>query len=187
MSVNSDNCNNVTGSTISGNVKYDVASNTVTLNNVAISRTGSDNRAIFNESNAGLTVKLVGDNYLSATDAAPVRFQRASKMIVIGRTQITGGSEGGIYITGGYTLDIEGPGTLLINATSKGGIEGSSDNNFLTFCNISAEIYGGGGDLLDIYSVTFKGSASPTNAPKDITLKSISASKPNVKNVTTMP
>ena len=139
VSVNSDNYQNVTGSNIaSGTVKYDPSSNTVTLTNVTISRTGSDNRAIYNESNSGLTVKLVGTNNLSATQSAPVRIEKNTTITVSsGTTTITGGSEGGIYISGAYDLTINGPGTLNITATSKGGIEGSNDNNSVSFFNVN--------------------------------------------------
>ena len=158
VSVNSDNYQNVTGSNItSGTVKYDPSSNTVTLTNVTIERTGKDNRAILNESNSGLTVKLVGENYLKADDAAPVRLERTTTIIVSsGSTHITGGSEGGIYINGAYKLTINGPGTLYVQANQKGGIEGSSAANTLEFSNVTASIFGGGGCLLDIYGVTFK-------------------------------
>ncbi|MBO7609377.1 MAG: hypothetical protein J6S96_04155 [Muribaculaceae bacterium] len=180
VAVNSDNCNNVTGNTISGTVKYDLSSNTVTLTNVTISRTGNDNRAIFNESNSGLIVKLVGTNKLSATDAAPVRFQKTTTLtIASGTTTITGGSEGGIYISGAYKLTINGPGTLNVTATSKGGIEGSDAANTVEFNNVTASIYGGGSDLLNIYSVTFKTSSH-------VTLKSINSNVQNVKNVDLM-
>ena len=188
VSVNSDNYQNVTGSNIaSGTVVYDPSSNTVTLTNVTISRTGSDNRAIYNESNSGLTVKLVGTNNLSATQSAPVRIEKNTTITVSsGTTTITGGSEGGIYISGAYDLTINGPGTLNITATSKGGIEGSNDNNSVSFFNVNATIYGGGGDLLDISKVLFYNSVNPSTAPKTVTLKSISSSQPNVKNVSSM-
>ncbi len=188
VSVNSDNYQNVTGSNIaSGTVKYDPSSNTVTLTNVTISRTGSNNRAILNESNSGLTVKLVGTNNLSATQSAPVRFEKNTTLTVSsGTTTITGGSEGGIYISGAYDLTINGPGTLNISATSKGGIEGSNDNNSVSFFNVNATIYGGGGDLLDISNVLFYNSVNPSTAPKTVTLKSISSTQPNVENVSSM-
>ncbi len=188
VSVNSDNYRNVTGSNItSGTVVYDPSSNTVTLTNVTISRTGSDNRAIYNESNSGLKVELVGTNNLSATQSAPVRIEKNTTIRVSsGTTTITGGSEGGIYITGGHFLNIFGPGTLNIHADAKGGIEGSNHNNSVLFYNVNASIYGGGGDLLDISSVSFNSLEDPVNAPKTVTLKSINSSTPNVKNVTTM-
>ena len=162
VEVNSDNYQNVTGSNItSGTVKYDPSSNTVTLTNVTIERTGKDNRAILNESNSGLTVKLVGENYLKADDAAPVRIEKSSTLIVSsGSTHITGGSEGGIYISGAYKLTINGPGTLYVQANKKGGIEGSSAANTVEFSNVTASIFGGGGCLLDIYAVTFKANSS---------------------------
>lgn len=183
VSVNSDNCNNVTGSTISGSVVYDHSSRTVTLTNVTITRTGSNNRAIYNESNPGLTVKLVGTNNLSAADAAPVRFERNTTVIVTAgsTTTITGGSEGGIYITNSSNVAFKGYGTIKITATSKGGIEGNNDNNNLSFQEgINATIKGGGGDLLDIWRVAFAGNSK-------VTLQATgNSSNSNVKNVDAM-
>ena len=125
VSVTSDNCNNVTGSNISGSVVFDPSTNTVTLTNVTISRTGSDNRAIYNNGRPGLTVVLSGTCKLSATDAAPVRFERSTTVDVPeGSTAtITGGSEGGVYITNSSTVAFKGYGNIKITATSKGGIE----------------------------------------------------------------
>lgn len=184
VSVNSDNCDNVTGSTItSGTVKYDHSSKTVTLTGVTISRTGSNNRAIYNESNPGLTVKLVGTNNLGATDAAPVRFERHTTVIVTAGSTvtITGGSEGGVYITNHSDVAFKGYGTVNITATSKGGIEGSNDNNNLSFQEgINATIKGGGGDLLDLWRVAFAGDSKVT------LLATGNSSNPNVKNVDAM-
>ena len=180
VSVTSDNCNNVTGSNISGSVVFDPSTNTVTLTNVTISRTGSDNRAIYNNGRPGLTVVLSGTCKLSATDAAPVRFERSTTVDVPeGSTAtITGGSEGGVYITNSSTVAFKGYGNIKITATSKGGIEGSNDNNTLNFQDgINATIKGGGGDLLDISRVTF---AHNSNVTLQATNNS---SNPNVKNV----
>ena len=107
--VTSDNYQNVTGSNIkTGTVVYDPSTMTVTLTNVTIERTGSDNRAIYNESKIGLRVKLVGTNKLGAADAAPVRFEQDTYFIVSsGTTTIAGGSEGGIYITGGRKVIVK--------------------------------------------------------------------------------
>ncbi len=176
VSVNSDNCGNITGSNIlSGTVSYDPATNTVTFSGVSINRTGSDNRALYNESNSGLIVRFEGINSLIARNAAPVRIERTTTFIVDGTTRIWGYDEGAIYIKGAYKLTIKGPGNLEVSATSKGGIEGSSDNNTVEFSDVTATIYGGGGDLLDLYGVSF-------SAGSHVTLKSVPG-MPNVKNV----
>ena len=80
VSVTSSNASNVTGSNIKArdsskpySVVYDAGTNTVTLTNISIIRSGKDNRAILNESNAGLTVVFNGENFLSAENSSPVR------------------------------------------------------------------------------------------------------------------
>ena len=181
VGVNSDNCNNVTGSNItSGTVKYDLSTNTVTLTGVTISRTGKDNRAIYNESNPGLTVKLVGTNNLRAADAAPLRFERHTTVVATAgsTTTISGGSEGGVYVTNSSDLALEGYGSINITATGKGGIEGSSDSNSVRFLEgVNVTIQGGSSDLLDIWRVVFGGDSK-------VTLKATGSSdNPDMKNV----
>lgn len=81
VAVNSDNYTNVRGSNIKAydetqpySVVYNPSTNTVTLKNVKIVRTGNDNRCIFNESCDGLTVMFeTKDSYLSSTTCAPIR------------------------------------------------------------------------------------------------------------------
>lgn len=181
VSVTSDNYNNVTGSNIkTGTVKYNPTTNTVTLTGVSIERSGSDNRAIYNESNSGLTVRLEGNNLLKAINAAPVRLERSTKIVVAsGRTRIWGYDEGAIYISGAYSLAVYGPGKLEISTVDKGAIEGSSHNNTVVFNDINATIKGGGGGLLDLYGVTF-------NANCHVTLQATGSDNQSVKNVSNM-
>ncbi len=59
VKVTSDNCSNITGSNItSGTAVFTPSNNTLTLTNVTITRTGTDNRAIQSD-RSGLIVKLV--------------------------------------------------------------------------------------------------------------------------------
>ena len=179
VEVNSDNYQNVTGSNISGKVVYDPDTKTVTLTNVTIARTGKDNRAIFNEYRPQLTVVLQGTCNLSATESAPLRFERHTTIVVPegSKATITGGSEGGIYLTNSTALTLKGYGTINITADSKGGIEGSTDSNKISFQEgIKATIAGGGGDLLDIWRVAFCDNSK-------VTLKATYNGKPNVNNV----
>ena len=91
VSVTSENCTNVRSDHMSAyksdvnggdyKVSYDPASNTVTLFNVKINRTGSGNRAILNESCSGLTIVLKGQNYLKAQDASPVRLETTTTIV----------------------------------------------------------------------------------------------------------
>lgn len=182
VSVTSDNCNNVTGSYIKGGtVVYNPSTKTVTLTDVTIERTGSDNRAIYNNGCSGLIVELVGNCKLSATDAAPVRFERKTfvEATAGSSTTITGGNEGGIYVTNSSEVTFMGEGYIKISASAKGGIEGSNNENIVTFTDhVRLSIYGRGGDLLDIYNVTFAENCHVWLEPTNI------SSSPNVKNVT---
>ena len=91
QSVTSDNYTNVRSDHMSAyssdvnggdyKVSYDPASNTVTLYNVKIERTGSGNRAILNESCGGLTIVLKGSNWLQANDASPVRLEATTTIV----------------------------------------------------------------------------------------------------------
>ena len=145
--VNSDNCANVTGSTISGSVSYDPSTNTVTLTDVTIDRTGDYNRCIHNESNDGLIVNLQGTNNLSAADAAAVRLDSGVGMMIkvlSGTTNISSVDEEAIYVTSNsnYTLDIyvKGDGKLNIRSTNKAGI--ASTNTCILFLGGAMDIYG---------------------------------------------
>ena len=156
--VTSDNCSNITGSNItSGTAVFTPSNNTLTLTNVTITRTGSDNRAIQSD-RSGLIVKLVGTNKLSASSSSVIRFNQPGSIVVAsGTTTVTGGSEGGIY-SNNVEVSVTGPGTLNVSSTSdKYGFEGkgASSSSRLTFSNITATISGKKGALYDWYRVTF--------------------------------
>ncbi len=184
VSVNSDNCNNVTGNNIlSGTVKYDHSTKTVTLTNVSISRTGSDNRAILNESNTGLIIKFVGTNELSAQDASAVRFNTSGSIVVSegSSASITGGTENAIY-SYNSAIAISGPGDLHVSASGSAAIEGkgASSSSTLSFSNITADIYGSKGDLFDFSNVTF-------NTKSYVTLTATNnSSYPSARNIGSM-
>ena len=102
VSVTSDNCDNITGDDINPSdsfqdywVRYDPNTKTLTLHNIRIWRTGSNNRAILNESCDGLTIVFEERNALWAKDASPVRLNA--------NTTITSAS--GMY---GYEQEIVG-------------------------------------------------------------------------------
>ena len=88
VSVTSDNCDNITGEYIKRCseddndywVRYEPSTKTLTLHNIRIRRTGSGNRAIFNESCDGLTIVFDGDFYLDADDASPIRLNANTTM-----------------------------------------------------------------------------------------------------------
>lgn len=171
-------------------VWYDRFDKIVTLENVKIERTGSDNRAIFNESCEGLIVRLVGKNYLSSESAAPVRLQRNTTLWLVGDSvTIVGGSEDGIYITNHSTLDIVGDAPLTVTATGSSAIEGSDANTRATVNFMCGDVIleGKKGDLVDV-NATFNQSYSlfdkPTVTPRCmVTMKpSDNYSQPSVQN-----
>lgn len=114
VSLNKGTAKTLTSSTTSnikeGTVTWD-GNQTLTLENVKIERTGSNNRAILNKSVSGLTVVLKGINYLKATDASPVRFNAQTTLkceysnYIIG-SRIYGGSQDALTVGSGATLTI---------------------------------------------------------------------------------
>ena len=162
VTVTSSNASGVTGSNIKAfssgvnggkpSVVYNNSTKTLTLWNVKIERTGSDNRAILSGI-SGLTVVLKGNNYLKATGASPVRFnaQTTLKCEVYNGTRssdIIGGTQDALTVGSGATLtitdadlflqssnssafDAEGSPTLIIQnsiITAEGGGTNSNDN-----------------------------------------------------------
>ena len=146
VSVNSDNYNNVTGSTISGSVSYNPSTNTVTLTNVTISRTGDYNRCIYNESNDGLKVELYGTNNLSARDAAAVRLDSGVGMTmnIYGKTSISSEYEEAIYVNSNsnylFYINVKDNGKLNVYSTNKAGI--ASGSSCILFLDGAMEFYG---------------------------------------------
>ncbi len=114
VKVTSDNCNNITGSNITAygstypySAVYDPSTKTLTLNNVSIERSGSYNRAILNESCAGLTVVFEGGNRMEAEDSSPLRFNAATTITSPnGYVTVSGGSEDAITVGSGASLTI---------------------------------------------------------------------------------
>ncbi len=158
VKVTSDNCNNITGSNItSGTAVFTPSDNTLTLTNVTISRTGTDNRAIQSD-RQGLIIKLVGTNKLSAASSSVIRFNQSGSIVVAsGTTTITGGTEGGVY-SNNACVTVMGPGKLIVKSTNdKYGFEGkgTSSNSTLIFRNVTVEASGKKGAIYDWASVNF--------------------------------
>ena len=167
VKVTSDNCSNITGSNITGGTAvFTPSNNTLTLTNVTITRTGTDNRAIQSD-RSGLIVKLVGTNTLSAASSSVIRFNQPGSIVVSsGTTTVTGGTEGGVY-SNNVAVAVSGPGKLIVKSTNdKYGFEGkgSSSSSTLTFTNVTVEASGKKGALYDWSRVT-------VNASSHITLK----------------
>ena len=117
VAVNSDNYTNVTGSNLasmgSGTYKvvYNPTTNTVTLKNLRIIRTGNDNRCIFNESCVGLTVVFESECYFSSTTCAPFRINADTKFksTTTSRIMVVGadGDANGMYIADGADVSFD--------------------------------------------------------------------------------
>lgn len=172
VAVNSDNYTHVTGSTISGSVSYNPSTNTVTLTNVTISRTGDYNRCIYNESNNGLIVNFSGTNNLSAADAAAVRLDSYVGMtmnVLDGTTTISSVDEEAIYVTSNsnYTLGIyaKNTGKLIARSTNKAGI--ASSNNCILSLGGAVDIYGKKGAIDWKHQVVF----TDANGPAGVTMR----------------
>ena len=152
VSVTSSNCNNVTGSNIkaykegeSYYVKYDPSTTTLTLKNVKIERTGSDNRAIYNTGCVGLTVVLDGAAYLYAKDAAPLRFETKTtiKCKNVGSFKdflILGDQENAIYLTNGITLTFDSAAVIISGGSNSSAIEGKNATERIVVKNSTLSI-----------------------------------------------
>ena len=110
--VTSSNASNVTGGDItvtsgcsSGYVSYVESTNTLTLYNITIHRTGSGDYAIHNRKCDGLTIQFKGKCYFTSDKAAALKLQRNTTLNPFhdSYTEVSGN-----YTNGTYALDIEG-------------------------------------------------------------------------------
>ena len=181
VEVTSDNYSDLTGGNISGTVKYNPTTNTVTLTNVTINRTISDGRCIDNFNNSGLIVELKGTNNLTAK-TSPVKLQKETtfKATSGSTTNIEGWGDNanGIYVTAerGFNVNFEGTGTINIKSDKDAAFWRSSYDSYAPirafFKGPKVNIQGVKGDLVNI-DVTFSGG--------EVTLKATnSQSTPNV-------
>ena len=149
--VTSDNCNNITGDNIKQNKSsyssysavYDPSTKTLTLDNIKIVRTGSDNRAILNESCDGLTIVIKHDCYLSAEDSSPVRLNKNTTIrstlendLYQGVLSIHGVYEDGLTVGNGATLTFDGA-FVYSQAERSSALEGATGNEKVIIKNHS--------------------------------------------------
>ena len=168
VSVTSSNCGNITGNNIkrykegeSYYAKYDPSTTTLTLKNVKIERTGSDNRAILNTGCVGLTVVLDGAAYLYAKDAAPLRFETKTtvKCKNVGSFKdflILGDQENAIYLTNGITLTFDSAAAYISGGSNSSAIEGKNATERIVVEN--STLYIGVGTNNDYYALRDIGS-----------------------------
>ena len=160
VEVSSSNYNNVTGSKITGSVKYDPTNKILTLTNATISRNdGGDDYGIHNRSVSGLTIKFVGTCTVQCVKANALHLDKSTTIVVAsGATanlKMTAGENTGrgvVYVNG-VSAYIEGPGKLNITGTGKSssynivGFEGTgkSSSSYVRFTNnIVADINASG-------------------------------------------
>ena len=146
VKVTSDNCNNITGSNITAygstypySAVYNPSTKTLTLNNVSIERSGSYNRAILNESCAGLTVVFEGGNRMEAEDSSPLRFNAATTLTSPnGNLTVSGGSEDAITVGSGAKLTITD--ALIRVYSNSHGIIGDTGNETLVISETNIDV-----------------------------------------------
>lgn len=131
IAVTPDNAAAITGDGITGTVKYDAASNVLTLDNATIAATGGNN-AITSKTD-GLTIELVGTNTLSSTSASTV--------CLFNEATITG--KGSMSAEAGNSTAIQ---VMECPLTIKGG------------CKVSASGIGGIAGLMGTESITINAS-----------------------------
>lgn len=144
VEVTSDNASNVTGGAIrGGKVTYDATTNTLTLTDVSISRSGSSDRAIHNRKCEDLTIVMAGTCSFSGSGCSTIYLQKSTSIEVNGTTTITCTSSGddAIYMNYSGHLDIYGTGTLTLRSTKGEGLEGPGSgtvsvqiSNLITEC-----------------------------------------------------
>lgn len=180
VSVTSSNASNVTGSNIkardsskSFSVVYDASTNTVTLTNISIIRSGKGNRAILNESNAGLTVVFNGENFLSAENSSPVRLNAETTIKCAdgasgAMTKIYGDEEDAITVGETNTLCKITDAHLEVVALSSDAICATSQKQYLIISNSNIDFRTQASDgraMYNFYDVEMKSSNISFMAP----------------------
>ena len=149
VEVTSDNANNVRGGDIqSGTVTYDVWSNTLTLTNVTISRTGGDDYAVHNRDCSGLTIEFVGTCNLTTVKSHTIHLDKtthlsvygASSVVNVKMTQATSSNTAAIYSKNNSDVYLEGPGRINVESIGNSssypcGFKGEGSNPYLVFKN----------------------------------------------------
>ena len=127
VEVNSDNCNNVTGGDIavttgcsSGYVRYNATSNTLTLHNITIYRTGQDNYGIHNRKCDELTIVFSGYCDVKTSDNA-LKLERSTILEVASGATVFLYSAARITVNlKSYSYSIRGSGDLWIESNQSG-------------------------------------------------------------------
>ena len=205
VSVTSDNAANVTGSNIKENVMgrpyyvvYEASTKTLRMYNVKIDRTGSNNRAILNESCDGLTIVFEDACWLKAADASPLRFNANTTIKCLQGTEsdttfVYGVDEDAITVANGATLTIDGA-CLHVEATNSSAIIGNSSarteklyiKNSIFY--IAAHYYQVEGAIYNMALLSMSGSSGSTRAfPRNDKLNDHNpGGAPSINNITSI-
>ncbi|MBO4730345.1 MAG: InlB B-repeat-containing protein [Bacteroidaceae bacterium] len=152
VSVTSSNCTNITGDNIkrykdgvSYKASYNPSTKTLTLKNIKIDRTGSDNRAIYNTGCDGLTIVLDGAAYLKAANSSAVRCEKKTTIKcknvgVLEDFYIGGDQENAIYLTNGITLTFDSAAVIINGGSNSSAIEGKNATEKIVVKNSSLYI-----------------------------------------------
>ena len=177
--VTSANCSNLSViSGVSGTVKYDPSTKTLTLQNATIQINTTN--AIESSIN-GLTIKVIGTNNLTTGNNATLFFH--NPLTITGGGVLNANSGGNCAIlANGTNLTIDG---CTVNAKGKYGIAGNDGlSEMLTIKNSTVTAEGTAGSIADFASLTLDGCAitQPAGAAFDASLKAVALGGAVVKS-----
>ena len=174
--VTQDNCNDLSViDGVSGTVKYDPTTKTLTLENATIDtgdNTGDNAQGIFNSEVPDLNIQVNGTNKITSHSSA-VTISQTTTISGTGTLNATSTDNCGIYVFNS-ALTIE---DCTVSAIGKWGIAGPGYNNRAEFvirsANVSAQ--GSDGSICDISKFTLNNVAitSPTGAAYDSSLQGV--------------
>ena len=171
--VTPENCNDLSViDGVSGTVKYDPTTNTLTLDNATIDAGDVEFASIDNWRDPGLTIQVNGTNKITRYYAT-VTIKQRTTIRGAGTLNITSTRDCGIYMMNS-ALTIE---ECTVNATGRWGIAGAtgSDSAILTIRSANVVAQGRSGSICDIHGFTLDNVAitSPTGAAYDSSLRGV--------------
>ena len=170
--VTSENCNDLSViDGVSGTVKYDPTTKTLTLENASIDA-GDKGQGISNQNVPDLNIQVNGTNKVTSHTSA-VTITQTTTISGTGTLNATSTNNCGILINNS-ALSIE---NCTVNATGSWGIAGrtGATNETLTIRNAIVTAQGSSGSICDIFKLTLDNVAitSPTGAAYDSSLKGV--------------
>ena len=170
--VTPDNCNDLSViDGVSGTVKYDPTTKTLTLENASIDA-GDNAQGIFNKDVSDLNIQVNGTNKITSHSSS-VTIKQTTTISGTGTLNATSKENCGIFLNNS-ALSIE---NCTVNTTGKWGIAGQSGatNETLTIHNATVTAQGKEGSICDIAKLTLDNVAitSPTGAAYDSSLQGV--------------